>query len=241
MSKIISGPQQIVTDGLVLHLDAANTKSYQSGSTTWNDLSGNRNNGTLVNGPTFSSGNGGSIVFDGVNDYIDLGTTSTFSFIQNTGVFTICAWVRLTDFSTARFMLGNNDGTGGRKGFNLGYRGTSGRLWLAMSDGGGAILDLTRNNFFINSDWVFVTVVGNGTTCQFYRNGLIFGAPSNTFTRLSTGDSFRVLGLGRLNNYTLSNSYWQGNITQTQIYNKTLTAEEILQNYNATKSRFNLT
>ena len=62
----------IITDGLVLYLDAANTKSYVSGSTTWTDLVG-LNNGTLINGPTFNSANGGSIVFNGVNNYVTLG------------------------------------------------------------------------------------------------------------------------------------------------------------------------
>jgi hypothetical protein len=67
---------KIVTDGLVLALDAGNTKSYTSGSTTWFDKSGFGNNGTLTNGPTFSSANGGSIVFDGVNDYVSCPTTT---------------------------------------------------------------------------------------------------------------------------------------------------------------------
>jgi hypothetical protein len=63
-----TGPS-IVTDGMVLSLDAANTKSYVSGSTVWRDMSGNEYSGSLINGPTFSNVNGGSIVFDGVDDY----------------------------------------------------------------------------------------------------------------------------------------------------------------------------
>jgi hypothetical protein len=74
----------IITDGLVLYLDAANTKSYVSGSTAWNDLVGT-NNGTLVNGPTFSSANGGSIVFDGVDDYAITPSVTNFR--------SICMWV----------------------------------------------------------------------------------------------------------------------------------------------------
>ena len=66
---------KIVTDGLVLCLDAASRKSYPGSGTTWFDRSGNGNNGTLTNGPTFSSDNGGSIVFDGTNDYVNCGTT----------------------------------------------------------------------------------------------------------------------------------------------------------------------
>ena len=81
---------KIVTDGLVLYLDAANTKSYVSGSTTWNDISRTNINGTLVNGPTFSSDGGGSILFDGSNDYVQINyggnlssSTITLNFFAN--------------------------------------------------------------------------------------------------------------------------------------------------------------
>ena len=88
MSTVQSG--HIVTDGLVLALDAANAKSYPGSGTTWSDLSGNRNTGTLTNGPTFNSGNGGGIVFDGVDDYVDCGNSSTLQINQGT----ISAWVK---------------------------------------------------------------------------------------------------------------------------------------------------
>ena len=67
----------IVKDGLVLDLDAAKKDSYPGTGTAWNDISGNRNNGTLTNGPTFNSSNGGSIVFDGTNDYINTVTATS--------------------------------------------------------------------------------------------------------------------------------------------------------------------
>lgn len=66
-----TGPN-IVTDGLVLYLDAANTKSYPGSGTTWNDLSGNGNNGTLINGYIFNSIGNGNLVFDGSNDYVNI-------------------------------------------------------------------------------------------------------------------------------------------------------------------------
>jgi hypothetical protein len=96
----IGGPN-IVTDGLVLALDAANTKSYPGSGTVWKDLSGNGNNGTLINGPTFDTGNLGSIEFDGVDDWTSFGN------ILNTGTsdFTISAWVKSTSTAT-----GNNNG-----------------------------------------------------------------------------------------------------------------------------------
>jgi hypothetical protein len=86
------GPN-VVTDGLVLSLDAANIKSYVSGSTTWYDKSGNGNNGTLTNGPTFDSNNGGNLVFNGTNQYIDCGSSSLLNF--GTGNYTIGVWFKI--------------------------------------------------------------------------------------------------------------------------------------------------
>jgi hypothetical protein len=236
MTVVNGNYPSIVTDGLVLNLDAGFVSSYPRTGTTWTDLSGSGNTGTLINGPTFSSGNGGSIVFDGVDDYItNIGTTSTFSFIQNTGIFTICAWVKLNDFSSSRSIMGNNDLTGGQRGFSFIYPGTSNALRLALSNGSGTTIVMVRDNFFTNTDWVFVTAVGNGTTCQFYRNGVSFST-SGTFGTFPTGNSARVLSVGRINN--INSSYWNGNISQTSIYNRALTPQEILQNYYAGLQRF---
>jgi len=83
----IGGPA-IITSGLVLELDAGNIKSYQSGSTTWFDKSGNASNGTLINGPTFNTGSLGSIVFDGVDDYVSVAKQTAF---VNASQFTMTA------------------------------------------------------------------------------------------------------------------------------------------------------
>ena len=86
---------KIVTSGLVLCLDAANKLSYRGSGTTWTDLSGNANTGTLTNGPTFSNANGGCIVFDGVDDYVNVPyNASTISFPTNNA--TICVWYRVS-------------------------------------------------------------------------------------------------------------------------------------------------
>ncbi len=233
--------ESIVTDGLIFNIDAGFTPSYPTSGTTWYDLAYSGNNGTLTNGPTYSTDGAGSIVFDEVDDYVtNIGTTSTFSFIQNTGIFTISAWVKLSDLSTARYFMGNNDGTTVSKGFFLGHSATSGRLWLSITYGtsGQFTLNQTKNNFFTDSNWVLVTCVGNGTNCQFYKNGISFDTPNN-FGTFSTGDSSRVLGVGRFNNTSVSN-YWSGNVALTQIYNRALSSTEVLQNYNAQKSRFGL-
>ena len=230
---------KIVNDGLVLYLDASAPNSYSPyfTPTTWKDLSGNNNSGSLINGPTFDSRNGGSIVFDGVDDYATgFGDTSTFSFIQNTGIFTVSAWIRLTDFANSRYILGNNNGTGGAKGFWVGYEVTNQRFSFALSNGTTGFLVFRRNSLITNSNYAYITYTGNGVNSTLYKDG-VFVITSNNYGTLSTGNSTNQLGVGRINN---TGAYWQGNIPVVQIYNKELTPQEVLQNYNATKGRFGL-
>ena len=238
MSTLSGGPN-IVINGLVLYLDAANPKSYISGSTTWNDISRSGNNGTLINGPTYSSANGGSIVFDGIDDYVtNIGTTSTFSFIQNTAVFTLNVWVKPSVLGTAMYFMGNNDGTTNAKGFFFGKLSND-RLWLAVTYNAASqfVISYQPSNYFTDTNWVNVTVSVNGSNAIAYKNGIRFGSPSSTIINFSTGDSQRTLAVGRVNNL---GSNWSGNVAITQIYNRNLSDEEVLQNYNSTKSRFGL-
>ena len=238
MSTLSGGPN-IVINGLVLYLDAANPKSYISGSTTWNDISRSGNNGTLINGPTYSSDNGGSIVFDGIDDYVtNIGTTSTFSFIQNTAVFTLNLWVKPSVLGTAMYFMGNNDGTSGSKGFFFGKLSND-RLWLAVTYNAASqyVINYQLNNYFTDTNWVNVTVSVNGSNAIAYKNGVQFGSPSSTIINFSTGDSQRTLAVGRINNLS---SYWNGNIATAQIYNRALNASEVLQNFNATRARFGI-
>ena len=86
----LSHSPRIVTNGLVLALDAANIKSYPGSGTTWTDLSGIGNNGTLTNGPTYSSANGGSLVFNGTDNYVSLPANS----INTNADLTLNYWVK---------------------------------------------------------------------------------------------------------------------------------------------------
>ena len=103
MGAITGGAKNIVTNGLVFYLDAANKLSYPGSGTAWVDLSGNGNNGTLTNGPTFSSNNAGSIVFDGVDDYV--GRNSSINTGQNFSVF---AWVKPGAINVRNGIIGNS-------------------------------------------------------------------------------------------------------------------------------------
>jgi hypothetical protein len=226
-------------DNLKLSLDAQNTNLYAISTTTAYDVSGNNYNGTLTNGVQYVANGDGSWSFDGVDDSIaNIGDVSTFSFIQNTGVFTVCAWVRLTEFSTTqRFIMGNNRTSPSEKGFLIGKGTGASSIRVVITNGSGTSLYTQQtNNYFLNDNWVFVTVVGNGTNVVVYKNGTLFLNGSNLGT-LSTGDSTRTLSVGFPN---ISPLWWKGNISQTSIYDIDLTSTEISTIYNATKTRYGL-
>lgn len=218
------GPK-IVTNGLVLALDAANTKSYVSGSTTWNDLSGNANSGSLVNGPTFNSANGGSIVFDGVDDYI----TTTYNTALND--FTVCIWFKANGLTGAAGRLMDKDYI---SGFWLG-KNVSG---VSNSWGGGIREASPPYGIYItlvDGQWNFLTSIRSGTTHILYGNG-IDNTNSNTVSSLALDTSNLYFGLENI----VGPSEYNGSIANTLIYNRALSSQEVLQNYNALKSRFNL-
>ena len=210
-----------VTDGLVLYLDAANTKSYVSGSTTWNDVSRGGNNGTLVNGPTFSGSSGGSIVFDGVDDYVigSLNLLPKFSFS-----------VLVNKYTTPVTNEGFLNTTGNLNRFI--YGGGLSFYWrIRLLDGTYTSLS-TESNYVKLNTWYNISVTYDGSVVNFYKNGQL----THTFSDISVYDGFgNVLYIGA----NLTNStYFNGAVATTQIYNRVLSDAEILQNYNATKTRF---
>lgn len=252
---MFTGPN-IIRDGLVLHLDAANQKSFRSGATTWFDLSGRGNNGTLTNGPTFNSANGGSIVFDGTNDYVNLGIPSSLNIV---GSITVESWVYMTSLTNNidLNLIGKYSNAGGTSNQAwLLFKSTSNYqiygpnntgpnvnefAWIATSNGSfnGAFIG-TGEQVQLNT-WYQVVGVFNSSndSMQLYVNGNL----KRSVTR--TGQTFGVLATGirniEIGGITADNNrYLRGNIAISKVYNRPLTAAEVLQNYNATKSRFNL-
>jgi hypothetical protein len=229
---------KIVTNGLSFYVDASNTKSFVSGSTVWNDLTINSNNGTLTNGPTFSRNNGGSIVFDGVDDRV-----SQTSSINTGDNFTVNAWIYPTLLGTTRrAIVGNSYNYSTRRGWLFCTAGGSINNTFFLSIGGdNAGVNAPANTLSLNT-WVYVsaTCQNGGGSINLYKNGTIV---NNVISTLSPGNilydvnqfniGFRFVG-GTQDPYT-------GNIASVSIYNRVLTADEIFQNYNATKSRFGLT
>jgi hypothetical protein len=230
MSTLSGGPNTI-TDGLVLYLDAGNPSSYTSGSLIWKDLSKSNFSGSLINGPVFNSGSGGSIVFDGVNDYsltnLDMTGYTDFTI----GMFFKCLDSFPTGSGLNRALCGNFSG-GSYVRLNINTSNTASLLFNAS--GPNTFLTV---NVLIGSElnqWHYLTCTKNTTSQRVYIDGILKGETtfSNTTPLLNF---YRAVG-------TYGTSfYWNGNISNYQIYNRSLTQTEILQNYNAQKSRFGLT
>jgi hypothetical protein len=218
----VYGGPDIITDGLVLALDAGSKKSYAGSGTTWRDLSDNGNNGTLTNGPTFNSDNGGSIMFDGVDDFVSIPIDAVF----NTPSVTFEVWGNLQQRNNRHIVYVNWTGN------SLEINSNRSVAFYNYSTGGqlGAI---TSAGVFEFNTWShFVGTYDNASqTLKTYVNGILLGTRIDT---LSTTYS--------VYNHTISGNVFGGQvlgkISIVRHYNRALTAEEILQNYNATKSRF---
>ena len=237
----ISGGPYIVRDSsLVLELDAADRNSYVSGSTVWNDLTANNYSGSLTNGPTFDSGSNGSILFDGTNDYVIINNPANIQ-SQN---FTISTWISasaptnaittLLDYDhatspTRNWVIQSEDATTNRFYYIAYFDGTT--FQPAGGFGTGRGIQIT------NSTWQNLTYTKSGTSVIGYLNGnqvASYTATSATVSYLNR--DFKIAGA-----VSGSNSRpYRGKISNTQIYNRALSATEILQNYNQLKSRFNL-
>ena len=224
---------KIVTDGLVLCLDAANSKSIISGSTKWTDLSRGGNNGTLINGPIFDSGSGGNIVFDGSSNYV-LGDTILEP--QNNAL-SISTWFKPTGPSN------NNDGYGGVLLVNTNQANLSyalGYSWANQCVSFNTKINdalTSSNNSVLRNSISYITAIYNGSQQIIYLNGQLLTSRAYTIplSYLSSGDRFFRIG-----QWGLLPRNFNGKIYQMSLYNKALSAAEILQNYNATKTRFGL-
>jgi hypothetical protein len=221
---MITGPNNI-KDGLVLFLDAGNPKSYPGSGITWVDLTKNGNNGTLVNGPTFDSDNGGGIVFDGVDDRVSISNPLNQNNLEQ--IWTVSAWVNVNNNNVLQQLI-----SGMNLGLNLNHS-TTNRPLLYLNSGVNDYYIYGQVERILGKGWVYVTFAFRNSDGfrSIYINGgeniSAFG-PNNTSTPSGLSSVFNI-GINM-----------SGKLSQIQIYNRVLTPEEILQNYNATKSRFGL-
>jgi len=230
----------VVTDGLVLYLDAANKKSYPGSGTTWSDLSGNGYNGTLTNGPTFDSGNGGSIVCDGVDDRIT--TSGTPTELQGDPSFTISMWVKRLANEVTNTGIWGFGGDITNQGINSWWNVNSNEITI---DTWGQATFTTGQTYPLN-EWVYVSwqkIAGAMTraNCILWKNLTSYTGVALTVLRaenVAPNINNNGVVLGRVSNaYSVPVNF---QYSLTNIYNRVLTAAEIQQNYNATKGRFGL-
>lgn len=227
------GPN-VVTNGLVLCLDAANTLSYPGSGTVWSDLSGNSNTGTLTNGPTFNSGNGGSIVFDGTNDYVTGFSNVSFS---TTLPFSCELWFNLTSFSLSPYPALLQVKTNTASSFIIFISQTAG--YTGFSIGSSSSWSRIKTDNAPNTNiWNHVIVTYNGS-----------GASTNSNYQVYLNNTQQTLSNANLYNSTAQTNYigstdtvtnFVGGIANVKIYNRALSAAEVQQNYEATKTRFGL-
>jgi len=233
------GPK-IVTDGLALCLDAANPKSYPGSGNTWFDLSGNGNDGTLENGATFDSGNNGSIVFDGVDDY---GTTNnTPDELIGDPDFTLSMWVKRLSNETTNTGIWGLGGNSTNQGINSWWQNNSNEITI---DTWGQATFTSGETYPLNQ-WVFVTWqkisgIMIRDNCILWKNLNKFTGNDLTILRdENVAPNINNLGFSLARISTSYNKPVNFSIAFSVIYNRILSSEEIQQNYNATKSRFGL-
>lgn len=227
---LVTPSSGIITDGLVLNLDAGNTLSYPGTGIDWFDLTSNNNNGVLINGVSYLTENGGVMSFDSINDYVNFPNNN-----QNysTSELTIEAFVKPFDGygQFGRVLIGQGSNCTQASVYVLWGR-ASNRFELFAGDN-----TILRTNVLPENEWYHVVVIRNNNGSKIYINGVLNNSSTNS--GFGNGNS-TTLGIGEgLNCQVVSN--WHGNIGLVRMYlNKSLTDSEVLQNYNATKGRFGL-
>jgi hypothetical protein len=218
--------ENIVTSGMVLNLDAGFVSSYPTSATTWYDLSYSGNNGTLTNGPTFSSLSGGSIVFDGVDDYVNCGNNNS---LKITGPITINTIFKVNSFTNdyqAIVSMGDD---------SYRFQRNAATNKLAFGSRNIGLTDLISTTNISGNTWYITSAVYNGSTMQIYINGVL-DAIGNASGSLPAS-SYNLLVGG---NAQFPARAWDGYISNVQIYNRGLSPFEVYQNYNSMKGRFGI-
>jgi hypothetical protein len=244
-----TGPK-IVTDGLVLCLDAADRNSYAGSGSTWYDLSGQGNNATMV-GTTYNASPPSNFTFFG-NAATSYHYISNQSFIQDTS-FSVSLWVRTTDSSRAGGSIGsegrvpasthdhNGNGTNNHTGWTIGtiWQGTYFDFRVYDGLGNATTASSTETNWYNTylNKWTNIAgVFKSGDYVAFYQDGQLISQQSTTITTMSNHND--ALYIGRRSDE--SQSPWLGNISSCSYFSRWLNDNEILQNYNALKGRFGL-
>jgi hypothetical protein len=222
----------IVVDGLILHLDAGNSLSYSGSGVNWYDISGNANTATLINGPTYSSANGGSIVFNDAT--LQHGNITN---IGNKNVWSVEVWFKISSSLTGKVssILTNRYDLSTKLNFSIGTNNSPSSYKLCVGFFDGSWHNTTGFDPSLNT-WYQVVGTYDGTTLRQYVNGTSSGGTLNYVGTPQSGGDIRLMR--RWDDVSVSSNYINGNLSNAKIYNRALSASEVTKNYNALKSRY---
>jgi hypothetical protein len=233
-----SGPK-VVKDGLLFAIDASVSRSYSGSGITVNGLVGGIG-GTLVNGVGFTSSNGGSFTFDGTNDYISVSSSPT-TFSYNRSSFTVGGWTYMTSLPTSYYgVILSKWNTGGGNDNEFILNTDDGNKFLFAVDFDDSLNPSSQSNDLVLSNttiiantWYYVVATFDNGSIKIYVNGILENSATSLYTSVKANTN-SSLDIGRFG----TTFYSIGRRGVVQLYNRALTAQEVLQNYNATKKRY---
>ena len=223
----LSHSPNIVSSNLVLALDPANSKSYVGSGVTIRDLLGLSSVGTLLNGPTYSSNFGGYLNYDGTNDYTTIPHSNAINLSDN---MTVSMWCRMNDLTYDYYPLSKMSGI---NGYEFGFSAASGKMYLGIRNNAGDGFKAATASTTVNRGiWTHYTGTKSGTGVSIFINGVYSGGLALTY--IGSLSSSVAFSLGSAN----GSYYTPCDISQVLLYNRKLTDEEIEQNYDATRKRY---
>ena len=224
----LSHSPKIVTTGLVGYWDAGSSKSYPGSGTTWYDISGKGNHGTLINGPTYSEG---AISFDAVDDYVSCPASSNYAF--GTGNFTISVWVYPQSFSGYTHMVAfPNKNTFVIKAARTGD-GVAGSIYFYSTAFNTS--DSTPGWTLTLNTWQQVVLKRESSVAYAFLNSELKGSKSGFNNDFSTAPQLNIH-----NSFAGANEFSQCKMSNIKVYNRALSSQEIKQNFNALRGRFGI-
>ena len=227
----LSHSPKIVTNGLVLCLDAGNTKSYPGSGTAWTDLSGYGRNGTLVNGVTYSSDNKGCMTFDGVNDYAVVDTNVYYNYDKE---ITVVSWLKFTAFNYILSQAVKNSDTMSNNVW-LWHATANGLIWY-VNDAGS--WKSTSYSSLTIGTWYQIVTTASASNILIYVNANQVATGSGITTNILNASNSQIATND--NRYADDRVPHGGNISSIQIYNRVLSATEIQQNFTALRGRYGI-
>jgi hypothetical protein len=239
----------LVTSGLILHLDSGNSSSYSGSGTTWNDLSGNNRNATLINGPVYSSLDGGKIMFDGINDYAEISNPP----VLGSGDFSIEVWFKRKEstlswdgcYLLSKWLSGANPTS---NEWQIGFGDTQGtphgnNLVFTLEAQGGGFYGILSDEILINT-WYQGVITRQGGELKVYINGSLRTTSTPSISYYGALGTKSVNSAGRRLRIAVQdntdNLHGNVEVPIVRMYNKALSSTEVSQNYLTNKSRFGM-